>query len=685
MSSSGRVTVSAGADIALRSINAIRFLSIDSVERANSGHPGAPMGLAPTAYVLWRKFLRHSPRNPNWLDRDRFVLSAGHASMLLYSMLHLTGYDVSLDDLKCFRQWGSKTPGHPEYGLTPGVEATTGPLGQGFGNAVGFALAEKILADSYNREGHEVIDHRTYVICSDGDMMEGVASESASLAGTLGLGKLVVIYDDNQISIEGDTDKAFREDVTARFESYGFESVGVVDGNDVAGIEGLLGGCDFGSDKPKLMTVRSVIGYGSPNLAGTGAVHGKALGSVEVSATRAELGWDYGPFEVPDDVREHMCAVVDKGLDLESDWEVRFDAYREEHPDLAESLLRDVSGELPSGWSDGLDGLMHSEASAIATRAVSGKALHVITPSLGSLVGGSADLAESNNTEVSGRGSFSVENLSGRNLHFGVREHGMGAISNGVALHGGLIPYAGTFLIFSDYLRPAIRVGALSHAACIWVFTHDSIGLGEDGPTHQPISQLMGLRMIPNLTVIRPADANETFAAWRVAVENRSGPTALILTRQNLPQLASNVSFYGSRPGASLEFGAYPILESSSVSDGGDPDLIVIGTGSEVHLAFAAGLELDSDGIAVRVVSMPSWELFESQPEEYRERVFPSSVRARVSVEAGTTLGWGRYTGFDGARVGIDGYGASAPGDVVMAEMGFTVGNVVSVAKDVLK
>ena len=685
MGSSGRVTDSVDADIALRSINAIRFLSIDAVERANSGHPGTPMGLAPTAYVLWTKFLRHSPRNPNWLDRDRFVLSAGHASMLLYSMLHLTGYDVSLDDLKCFRQWGSKTPGHPEYGLTPGVESTTGPLGQGFGNAVGFALAEKILADSYNREGHEIIGHRTYVICSDGDMMEGVASESASLAGTLGLGKLVVIYDDNQITIEGDTDKAFREDVTARFESYGFESVGVADGNDVAGIEGLLSSCDFGSDRPKLMTVRSVIGYGSPNLAGTGAVHGKALGSGEVAATRAELGWDYGPFEVPADVREHMGAVVDKGLELESDWDARFGAYREAYPDLAESLLRDLSGELPDGWSDGLDGLMHREGSSIATRAVSGKALHAITPRLSNLVGGSADLAESNNTEVAGRGSFSVENLSGRNLHFGVREHGMGAISNGVALHGGLIPYAGTFLIFSDYLRPAIRVGALSHAACIWVFTHDSIGLGEDGPTHQPISQLMGLRMIPNLTVIRPADANETFAAWRVAVENRSGPTALILTRQNLPQLTPNVSFYGSRPGASLEFGAYPILESGSVSDGGDPDLIVMGSGSEVHLAFAAGLELDSDGIAVRVVSMPSWELFESQPEEYREGVLPNGVRARVSVEAGTTLGWERYTGFDGARVGIDSYGASAPGDVVMAEMGFTVENVVSVAKGVLR
>ena len=665
------------SDVAWRSINAIRFLSIDAVEKANSGHPGAPMGLAPTAYALWQHALKHAPGTPDWADRDRVVLSAGHASMLLYSMLHLTGYDLPLDEIQDFRQWESKTPGHPEYGLTAGVEATTGPLGQGLGNAVGFALAEKILANTFNRPGHEIVNHRTYAICSDGDMMEGVASEAASLAGTLQLGKLIVIYDDNQISIEGDTDKAFREDVSKRYEAYGFHIIDPVDGNDLVGIINALKAAEAEPDKPKLITVRSVIGYGSPNLAGTGAVHGKAMGGDEVALTRTQLGWDYGPFEIPDDVYDHMRSGVESGQALSDDWHAKFEDYKSQYPELAERFLVDLLGMLPENWDDGLNRLVGSHDSPIATRAVSGEALHAITPALPRLIGGSADLAESNNTEVDVRGSFSPEMLDGRNLHFGVREHGMGAISNGMALHGGVIPYAATFLIFSDYLRPAIRVGALSHAPCVWIFTHDSIGLGEDGPTHQPISQLMGLRMIPNLTVIRPADANETFEAWRIAIENRQGPTALILTRQNLPQLSAIGAQSFAR--GYVQRGAYVIADSST-----EPEVIIIGTGSETQLALGAALKLQEEGIAARAVSMPSWELFQSQPDDYKESVLPWSVRARVSVEAGTTIGWERYTGFDGATIGIDRYGASAPGDIVMANLGFTVENVVETARSLL-
>ncbi len=665
------------SDVAWRSINAIRFLSIDAVERANSGHPGAPMGLAPTAYALWRHVLKHAPTVPDWADRDRVVLSAGHASMLLYSMLHLTGYDLAIDEIKDFRQWESKTPGHPEYGLTAGVEATTGPLGQGFANAVGFALAEKILADTFNRPGHEIVNHRTFAICSDGDMMEGVASEAASLAGTLQLGKLVVIYDDNQISIEGDTDKAFREDVSARFEAYGFHIVDPVDGNDLSGIVKALESADEEPDKPTLVTVKSVIGYGSPNLAGTGAVHGKAMGTDEVSLTRTQLGWDYDPFEIPDDVYDDMRSGIESGQELSNAWHAKFEEYKSAYPDLADQFLVDLLGMLPENWDNGLNRLVGTVDAPVATRAVSGQALHAITPSLPRLIGGSADLAESNNTEVDGRGSFSPELTSGRNLHFGVREHGMGAVSNGMALHGGVIPYAATFLIFSDYLRPAIRVGALSHAPCVWIFTHDSIGLGEDGPTHQPISQLMGLRMIPNLTVIRPADADETFEAWRIAIENRQGPTALILTRQNLPQLSAIGAQSFAR--GYVQRGAYVIADSDA-----EPEVIIIGTGSETQLALGAAIALQDDGIAARAVSMPSWELFQSQPDEYRESVLPSSVRSRVSVEAGTTIGWERYTGFDGATIGIDRYGASAPGDTVMSNLGFTVENVTATARSLL-
>ena len=597
--------------------------------------------------------------------------------MLLYSMLHLTGYGLSIDEIKDFRQWESKTPGHPEYGLTAGVEATTGPLGQGLANAVGFALAEKILANTFNRPGHEIVNHRTFAICSDGDMMEGVTSEAASLAGTLQLGKLIVIYDDNQISIEGDTDKAFRENVSARFEAYGFHVLEPVDGNDLSGIVNALKSAVVEPSKPKLLTVRSIIGYGSPNLAGTGAVHGKAMGGDEVSLTRSQLGWDYEPFEIPDDVYENMRSGVEKGQALSDEWHARFDAYKEEHPELAERFLTDLLGMLPENWDDELNLLVGTHDSSIATRAVSGEALHAITPSLPRLIGGSADLAESNNTEVDGRGSFSPELPGGRNLHFGVREHGMGAVSNGMALHGGVIPYAATFLIFSDYMRPSIRVGALSHAPCIWVFTHDSIGLGEDGPTHQPISQLMGLRMIPNLTVIRPADADETFEAWRIAIENRNGPTALILTRQNLPQLSSLGAQSQAR--GYVQRGAYVIADTAD-----EPEVIVIGTGSETQLALGAAQKLQEQGVAARAVSMPSWELFQAQPEDYRESVLPSNIRTRVSVEAGTTIGWERYTGFDGTCIGIDRYGASAPGDTVMTNLGFTIENVVETARALL-
>ena len=671
--------VDASADIDQRCVNAIRMLSVDAVQRANSGHPGAPMGLAPTAYVLWTQFLKHDPANPDWLNRDRFVLSAGHASMLLYSMLHLTGYDLTIDDLKNFRQLESRTPGHPEFGLTPGVEATTGPLGQGFGNAVGFAIAEKMLADTFNRPGHEIVNHRTFVICSDGDLMEGVASEAASLAGTLQLGKLIVIYDDNEISIEGDTDKAFREDVSQRFAAYGFHNAGTVDGNDLSGIAGALQRACDETQRPSLVTVKSVIGFGSPNLAGTGAVHGKALGDDEVSATRQRLGWEYAPFEVPQDVYDRFRSCLDAGATSEGEWNRKFDSYAQEFPELARQMQEVTKRDLPSGWDDALSSLSGSYSDPIATRAVSGDCLHRITPAVPNLVGGSADLAESNNTEVAGRGSFSPELPSGRNMHFGVREHAMGSISNGMALHGGVIPYAATFLIFSDYMRPAIRVGALSHAPSIWIFTHDSIGLGEDGPTHQPISQLMGLRMIPNLTVVRPADADETIEAWRIALENRYGPTALILTRQNLPRLASIGAT--SMAAGNVQRGAYVVYESDLAFN---PDVILIGTGSETQLALSAAVQLESEGILARVVSMPSWELFAAQPSEYRDSVLPPDIDARVSVEAGTTIGWERYTTSDGIQIGIDEFGASAPGGEVMEHFGFTVANVVAKAQELL-
>ena len=670
--------VGTGTDIHWRSINAIRFLSVDAVQKAASGHPGAPMGAAPVAYVLWTRFLRHNPSNPNWANRDRFLLSAGHASMLLYSLLHLTGYDVPLDELKQFRQWGSITPGHPEHGLTPGVEATTGPLGQGFANGVGMAIAERLLASSYNRPGHDLIDHRTFALCSDGDLMEGIASEAASLAGTLELGKIAYLYDDNEISIEGETDLAFRESVPERFDSYGWHVVGPVDGNDLDALEQAIGEGVNETGKPSLVVVKTVIGYGSPNKAGTASAHGEPLGEDEVAGAREALGWDYPPFEVPGDVTEFMATALKRGASLESAWEDSLSEYESDFPDLAAALRRDLAGELPDGWDSGLDELIGSHDESVATRAVSGKSLAAITASVPSLVGGSADLAPSNNSTVAGRGDFSPENPDGRTLHFGVREHAMGAIANGIALHRGFVPYAASFLIFSDYMRASIRLGALSHCRVIWVYTHDSVGVGEDGPTHEPISQLMGLRMIPNLTVLRPADGDETVEAWRTAMNIRNGPVALILTRQALPQLPD----VGATVPAKDNFarGAYVVRDSDST-----PDLIIIGTGSEVQHALVGARMLEQDGVAVRVVSMPSWELFESQPEAYRESVLPSSVRARVAIEAGGKIGWERYTGLDGAIIGMDGYGASAPGGTNMKEFGFTAENVVETGRRLLK
>ena len=665
-----------GTDIHWRTINAIRFLSADAVQKAKSGHPGAPMGLAPAAYVLWDRFLKHSPKDPAWPDRDRFVLSAGHASMLLYSLLHLTGYGLTIDDIKQFRQWGSRTPGHPERGLTPGVEATTGPLGQGFANGVGMAIAERMLADTYNRPGHDVIDHRVYAIVSDGDLMEGVASEAASLAGTLALGKLVYLYDDNKISIDGSTDLTFRESVPDRFRAYGWHVAGPVDGNDLSALEAAIKAGRDETSRPSLVVVRTTIGYGAPQKAGTAAAHGAPLGDDEVAGARARLGWRHPPFEVPPDIYSHMMRAVDRGERAQEDWQARLGAYRTAHPELADALVRDIKGDLPEGWELGLDSLRGSFPAPVATRSVSGRSLGALTVKVPALVGGSADLAESTNTHVAGRGHFSPERPGGRNLNFGVREHAMGAVCNGIALHGGLIPYGGTFLIFSDYMRAAVRVGALSELRTIWVFTHDSIGLGEDGPTHQPVSQLMSLRIIPNLSVLRPADADETIEAWRVAMKRRQGPVALVLTRQTLPPLKT-IGAQAEAKG-NVERGAYVMRGE------GTPDLVLIGTGSEVQLALGAAQALEKDGLRVRVVSMPSWDLFESQSPEYRESVLPRAVRTRVSVEAATPVGWERYVGLDGEAVGLARYGASAPGAVAMARLGFTVENVVAAARRVM-
>ena len=664
-------------------INTIRFLSVDAVQKAKSGHPGMPMGAAPMAYVLWTRLLKHNPRNPEWFDRDRFVLSAGHGSMLLYSLLYLTGYELSLDDIKQFRQFGSKAPGHPERGHTPGVETTTGPLGQGFANAVGMAIAEAQLAARYNRPGFEVIDHATYAIVSDGDLMEGVASEAASLAGHLRLGKLTFLYDDNYVTLAAGTDITFSEDRARRFEAYGWHTVSVADGNDLAAIDAALRAARAETARPSLILVRTHIGFGSPNKHDSFEAHGSPLGVEEVRLTKQNLHWPVEPpFLVPEAALSHFRDAVTRGARDEAASSERMAAYAQAFPDLAEELARTLRGELPRDW-DAEVPVFPADAKGMATRVASGKVMNAIAPRLAALTGGSADLDPSTHTALKGLGDFNPPagkgvdtqgsggggwGYAGRNLHFGVREHAMGAIVNGMAAHGGMLPYGSTFLIFSDYMRPPIRLAALMGLHVIHVFTHDSIALGEDGPTHQPVEQLAALRAIPNLTVIRPGDANETAIAWRVAVETRDRPVLLVLSRQDVPTL--DRSRYASAEG--LRRGAYVLCDAQ----GGVPDLILIASGAEVGLIVAAAERLSAEGLAARCVSMPSWELFDALQQADRDAVLPPSVRARLAVEAAAAQGWHRYVGDAGDVLSVERFGASAPGDVLLREYGFTVDEV---------
>jgi len=664
-------------------INTVRFLSVDAVQKAKSGHPGMPLGAAPMAYVLWTRLLKHNPRNPGWFDRDRFVLSAGHGSMLLYSLLYLTGYDLSLDDIKQFRQFGSKTPGHPERGHTPGVEVTTGPLGQGFANAVGMAIAEAQLAARYNRPGFAVIDHATYAIASDGDLMEGVASEAASLAGHLRLGKLTCLYDDNYVTLAAGTDITFSEDRARRFEAYGWHTVSVQDGNDLAAIDAALRAARAETARPSLILVRTHIGYGSPNKQDTFEAHGSPLGVDEVRLTKENLGWPTEPaFLVPEEALAHFREAVSRGAHDEAASNDRMTAYAKAFPEFAQELRRTLRGELPPGWDADMP-VFPADAKGIATRVASGKVMNAIAPRLPALTGGSADLDPSTHTALKGLGDFDPAagkdvdtqgsagggwSYAGRNLHFGVREHAMGAIVNGMAAHGGIVPYGSTFLIFSDYMRPPIRLAALMGLHVIHVFTHDSIALGEDGPTHQPVEQLAALRAIPNLTVIRPGDANETAVAWRVAVETRDRPVLLALSRQDVPTL--DRSRYA--PADGLRRGAYVLSDARD----GKPDLILIASGAEVGLIVAAAERLSAEGIAVRCVSMPSWELFDALAPADRDAVLPPAVRARLAVEAGAAQGWHRYVGDAGAVLSVERFGASAPGEVVLREYGFNVDEV---------
>ena len=657
-------------------INTIRFLAVDAVEQARSGHPGAPMGAAPLAYVLWDEFLKHNPQDPKWPDRDRFILSAGHASALLYSLLHLTGYDISLDDLKSFRQFGSKTPGHPEYDPDSGIELTTGPLGQGFAHGVGMAIAERWLADRYNRPGHEIVDHYTYALVSDGDLQEGVAAEAASLAGTLRLNKLIYFYDDNGISIEGDTDIAFLEDVAQRFSAYGWQVVGPVDGNDLAGIAEAVRSAQAETQRPSLVVCRTVIGYGSPNKAGTGGVHGEPLGAEEAQLSKETLGWTYPePFTVPEAAGSHLGQARERGRRLQDEWNARLERYRQEYPEEAGRLEDELGGDLPEGWDLDLDTLFSGGASSVSTRDAGGAVMNAITKRLPTLIGGSADLAPSTKTLLLDRGHFGPGAYSGHNFHFGVREHAMGAVANGMALHGGVIPFTATFLIFSDYMRPAMRLGALMGQRVVYVFTHDSVALGQDGPTHQPIEQLLGLRAIPNLEVIRPADATETAEAWKVALGRRHGPTALALSRQNLPVLDRSAL----APAEGVQRGGYVLWEADP-----SPQVIVIASGSEVPIALEGGRMLKEQGISARVVSIPAWGLFDAQPESYRKSVLPPEIRARVSIEASSPMGWERYVGLEGTAIGVPHFGASAPGDVLYEKFGLTAERVVQEAKQLL-
>ncbi len=657
-------------DLQTRSINALRFLSVDAVQNAKSGHPGLPMGAAAIGYVVWTRHLRHNPSNPNWAGRDRFVLSGGHGSMLLYSLLHLTGYDLSLDELKNFRQWGSLTPGHPEYGLTPGVETTTGPLGQGFGNGVGMAIAINHLAALFNKPGYRLIDQKIYAIVTDGDLMEGVASEAASLAGHLQLSNLIYLYDDNRISIDGSTDLAFTENRKARFDAYGWQVMQVDDGNNIDEIDKAISIAEQ-STRPSLIVCRTHIGYGLPNLQDTAKAHGEPPGDEELNAAKNKLGWPVEPrFFVPEEVREHFGQAVSKGRQLELDWERRITAYCDAYPELGKELKRRINGVLPEGWDQDLP-VFPPDAKGLATRTSSGKVLNSLASKIPELLGGSADLAPSNKTWIEGSPSFQSETPEGRNFHFGVREHAMGAIVNGMALLGGIIPYGGTFLVFSDYMRPAIRLSALSGYPSIWVFTHDSVGVGEDGPTHQPVEHLAALRAIPKLVVIRPGDANEVREAWKVAISRRDGPTALILTRQNLPTYDRNI--YAAENG--LKKGAYILRDLGT----GAPQLLLMASGSEVGLIVEAGNKFASKGINVRLVSFPSWELFEKQSKEYRRLVLPESIRFRVAVEAGVSQGWEKWVGDQGVIIAVDRFGASAPFKIIYEKYGFTVDHVVNI------
>ena len=654
-------------------INTIRFLAVDTVQKANSGHPGTPMGAAAMAYVLWDRFLKHNPNDPYWPDRDRFILSPGHASALLYTLLHLTGYDMPMEELKNFRQWGSKTPGHPEYDLASGIEMTTGPLGQGFAHGIGMAIAERWLATHYNVPGHEIIDHHIYAIVSDGDLQEGVSSEAASLAGTLKLGKLIYIYDDNDISIEGNTDIAFAENVPQRFQAYGWHVIGPIDGHDTGAVDSAIQMAQKEVVRPSLIICKTIIGYGSPNKAGTASAHGEPLGDAEVALAKANLGWAYQePFTIPPEALAHFRLALERGRKQQEEWESRLEKYRDKYLLEAAQLEDQLVGFLPKDWDSELANLFDPEGKPIATREASGQIMNAIGRRVNSFIGGSADLAPSTKTLLKDHTNYGFQEYCDHNMHFGVREHAMGAIANGMALHGGTIPYTATFLIFSDYMRPAIRLGALMGKRVVYIFTHDSIGLGEDGPTHQPIEHLMGLRAIPNLTVLRPADATETAEAWKEALDGREGPTVLVLSRQNLPVLDRATL----APADRVRQGGYVLWEPRA-----NPEVILIATGSEVHIALEAAALLDEKHISARVVSLPSWELFDAQPAEYREQVLPTNVRARISIEAGSTIGWQRYVGLDGKAIGLSSFGASAPSSVLYREFGLTPQHVAEEAE----
>lgn len=673
-------------------INAIRMLSVDMIQEANSGHPGLPMGAAPMAYVLWTQFLKHNPQNPRWPDRDRFILSGGHGSALLYSLLHLTGYPLSMEEVKRFRQWGSKTPGHPEYRETPGVESTTGPLGQGLANGVGMAMTERFLASWFNRPGYEIVDHYTYAIVSDGDLMEGVASEAASLAGHLQLGKLIYLYDNNSITLAGETRLTFTEDVARRFQAYGWHVLSVEDGNDLAALSRAIAAAREEKARPSLISVKTHIGYGSPHKQDTFEAHGSPLGPDEVIATKKTLGWPTGPkFYIPEKAKVQFLKVLEKGKEAEQEWKGKLESYGKAYPGLLSEWNQRMASKLPDGWAKDIP-VFPPDPQGQATRTAGGKVMNAIVPRLPSLLGGSADLNPSTNTALKGLGNFQPPgefdkpiqgaesgpwSYGGANIAFGVREHAMGSIMNGMALHGGVLPYGSTFLVFSDYMRPAIRLAALMKLHLIYIFTHDSIALGEDGPTHQPVEHLANLRAIPGLTVIRPADANEVAEAWKTAIQHKEGPVVLVMTRQVIPVIDRKIF----SPASGLTRGAYILADSAPDR----PEVVLIASGSEVHLALRVYEKGRAEGIRIRVVSMPSWELFESQPVEYRNQVLPPDISFRISVEAGATQGWQKYVGSAGVTIGIDHFGASAPGKILLEKFGFTPENIMKNVREFIK